>query len=96
MPEVMFIISENFSQWALAFRKYETWPILLSNALSFLVDLSQDNLTLRITLPRNGAVSTLQTAIQNQLGPLYNNIPLDIRQVIILGVWTKGVCNHRL
>src|SRR5690348_3438868 len=44
-------------------------------------DLSQDNLTLRITLPRNGAVSTLQTAIQNQLGPPYNNIPFDIRQV---------------
>jgi hypothetical protein len=40
MPEVMFIVSENFSQWALAFRKYETWPILLSNALSFLVGSS--------------------------------------------------------
>ncbi|RIA85087.1 hypothetical protein C1645_831341 [Glomus cerebriforme] len=47
--------------------------------------LSQNNLTLIITLPRNGAVTTLQTAIQNQLGPPYNNIPLDIRQVYYPG-----------
>jgi len=43
--------------------------------------LSENNLTLRITLFRNEAVSTLQTAIQNQLRPPYNNIPLDIHQV---------------
>jgi hypothetical protein len=43
--------------------------------------LSGDRITLRITLPRNGAVSTLQTAIQAELSPPYNNIPLDIRQI---------------
>ncbi|RIA96159.1 hypothetical protein C1645_815727 [Glomus cerebriforme] len=48
-------------------------------------DLSQDNLTLRIMLLRNGAVSTLQIAIQNQLSLLYNNIPLDIYQVYYPG-----------
>ncbi|GBC10466.1 hypothetical protein RclHR1_09650008 [Rhizophagus clarus] len=47
--------------------------------------LSQNNLTLIITLSRNGAVTTLQTAIQNQLGSPYNNIPLDIRQVYYPG-----------
>ncbi|GBB92257.1 hypothetical protein RclHR1_01990029 [Rhizophagus clarus] len=49
-------------------------------------DLSLNNLTLRITLPRNGAVSTLQTAIQNELAPPYNNIPFDIHQVYHPGI----------
>ena len=49
-------------------------------------DLPLNNITLRITLPRNGAVSTLQTAIQNKLAPPYNNIPFDIRQVYHSGI----------
>src|SRR2546430_2626964 len=47
--------------------------------------LSLNDLSLRITLPRNGAVYTLQTAIQNQFEPSYNNYPLDIRQVYYSG-----------
>ncbi|RGB36026.1 hypothetical protein C1646_758639 [Rhizophagus diaphanus] len=43
--------------------------------------LSGNNITIIITVPRNGSVSTLQTAIQAELSPPYNNIPLDIRQI---------------
>ncbi len=47
--------------------------------------LSRNKVSLTITLPRNGAVSTLQTAIQTELAPPYNNIPLDIRQIYYPG-----------
>ena len=46
--------------------------------------LSRNKVSLTITLPRNGAVSTLQTAIQTELPP-YDNIPLDIRQIYYSG-----------
>ena len=47
--------------------------------------LSRNKVSLTITLPRNGAVSTLQTAIQTELAPPYDNIPLDIRQIYYPG-----------
>ncbi|CAI2196211.1 11450_t:CDS:1, partial [Funneliformis geosporum] len=37
----------------------------------------------------NTAVSRLQIAIQTELGPLFNNIPLDIRQIYYSGSVNK-------
>ena len=39
------------------------------------------DLSLKITLPRDGLVYTIQTAIQDQLAPSLKNYPFDIRQV---------------
>ncbi|GBB89936.1 hypothetical protein RclHR1_01680007 [Rhizophagus clarus] len=47
--------------------------------------LSGNRITIIITVPRNGSVSTLQTAIQAKLSPPYNNILLDIRQIYYPG-----------
>ncbi|PKK56441.1 hypothetical protein RhiirC2_764361 [Rhizophagus irregularis] len=42
---------------------------------------SLKDLSLKITLPRDGLVSTIQTAIQDQLAPSLKNYPFDIRKV---------------
>ena len=42
---------------------------------------SLKDLSLRITLPRDGLVSTIQTAIQDQLAPSLKNYSFDICQV---------------
>ncbi|GBC04854.1 hypothetical protein RclHR1_05900001 [Rhizophagus clarus] len=80
--------SGSFSQWTLAFRKAEMTNITLNCLIipsGQFNALSRDNLSLIITLPRNGAVNTLETSIQSELEPPYNNIPLDIRQVYYPG-----------
>jgi hypothetical protein len=47
--------------------------------------LSRNKIELTITIPRNTAVSRLQIAIQTELGPPFNNVPLDIRQIYYPG-----------
>ncbi|PKK68681.1 hypothetical protein RhiirC2_781954 [Rhizophagus irregularis] len=37
--------------------------------------------SIRITIDRGQAVSALETAIQNNLGASFNNIPLEIHQI---------------
>ena len=80
--------SEKYSLWVLYLGikkndQYQYYCLIIPNRQ--FNALSENNLTLRITLPRNGAVTTLQTAIQSQLGHPYNNIPLDICQVYYPG-----------
>src|SRR3990170_2550079 len=47
--------------------------------------LSRQRVELTITIPRNTPVNGLQTAIQTELGPPFNNVPLDIRQIYYPG-----------
>ncbi|CAJ0768203.1 2062_t:CDS:2 [Entrophospora sp. SA101] len=47
--------------------------------------LSINSVVLTITISRDATVDDLQTAIQNQLSPPFNNIPLDIRQIYYSG-----------